>query len=196
MGFIGDLVNRPQKAIETIEQQRNLWKSAVLVAVTGFLTMINFFFGHFSGDFPGILPFVLILAILGILFLLMFVLGFVLELYVFLKITKYEGAGNACKTAAWCYLIPLLIFQGGYFVLNLFLRFTGTFEFASFIYDNLIYLMYIWVLALAVVAVVRDRKEFKVRNMAGVIGIFVLNWAIWIYINQRAMGLIFTGFII
>ncbi len=192
MGFLGDLVNRPTMAIETIKEKRNIWKTAVLIVATGFLMMINFYFLHFTGMFPDIIIFALFLAVLGILLVLTFLLGLVIDLYIFLKVTKYEPAGDVCKTISWCYLVPFLIFHGGLFVVMLLLRMTGTIEWGPYIYDYLKYLCYIWVIGLSIVTIVQHRKEHKIRNMLGFIGIFGLNWLIWVYLNMQAFKLIFT----
>lgn len=196
MGFLGDLVNRPALAIETMREKRNLWKSAVLIAATGFLMMINFYFLHFTGAFPDIIIFALVLGVFGILFLLLFLLGLVGDLYIFFKVTKYEPAGEVCKTIAWCFLIPVLIFHGGFFVIMLLLRLTGTMEWGPYLYDYLKYACYIWIIGLSVVTVLQNRKEHKIRNMLGFIGIFVFNWLVWVYVNMQVFELLMTGLLV
>ncbi|NVM30821.1 MAG: hypothetical protein HWN65_18420 [Candidatus Helarchaeota archaeon] len=196
MGFLGDLVNRPEAAIETIEEKRNKGKSVVLIVATGMLLMINFFFAHFTGGYPLVIIFALLLAVLGIIFMLFFVLGFAIDLYIFLRLTKYKPAGEATKTAAWCVLIPMLIFHSGFFLINMILRFTGTMEWAGYLYDTLKWLMYIWILGLLIVAVIQNQPEHKIRNMLGVIGVFSLNWAIYIGVNMLIFQWLFTTLVL
>ncbi|NVM53765.1 MAG: hypothetical protein HWN66_08700 [Candidatus Helarchaeota archaeon] len=192
MGFFGDLVNRPAAAIETIREKKNRLKSVVLIAVTGALVLINFFFAHFTGRFPDIIIFALLLGVAGIIFMAMFITGFAIDLYIFLKLTKYKPAGEASKTATWTVLIPMLIFHCGFLLINMILRLTGTMEWAGYLYDTLKYLMYIWILGLAIVSVIQNQPEHKSRNILGVIGMFTLNWVIYVYVNLWVIQWLFT----
>ncbi|MHA1650983.1 MAG: hypothetical protein ACTSYB_12380 [Candidatus Helarchaeota archaeon] len=197
MKFLGDLINNPTAAVETMEKQRNIWKTIVLFVGTGMLLMTNFFLSHFTGGYPRVISFIFLLAVLGIILELGFVMGFIIDHYIFLKLTKTENAGDLSKTLTWCFLMPLLIYQVGLFLLNLLLISINRIEWIGYIYDTFKWLLYIWVIGLSIVAVLRHQpqSEHKTRDILGVIGIFALNWAVWTTLNVTFFQFLFTTFI-
>lgn len=195
MGFLTDLVNNPNAAIEKISEKRKKWKAALLFIGLGMLLLTNFFITHFLGGYPTILIFILLIALLGILLEFAFVMGFVSELYLFLKLTKYKPAGDTSKLAMWCVIIPSFIYYLGLFLINLVLINAGVIEAVGWLYDTFKYLLYIWILGLAIVVVLRNQTEHKFRNILGVIGTFTLNWVIWVSLNMLFFQDLFTTFI-
>ncbi|MHA1265471.1 MAG: hypothetical protein ACTSRS_09575 [Candidatus Helarchaeota archaeon] len=195
MGFFGDLVNRPEKAIETMEEKRNIWKSIVLFIAVGALLLWNYFFMHFKGGFPAAFIVGAILSGIGIIVEFGFVLGFIVDLYIVLKIVKYEPAGDTCKTASWCILIPSLIYCLGLTGLHCLFETTSTTEFAPYTYDTLKFLLYIWIIGLLVVNVTRSDSEHKIRNMLIVIGCFAFNWIVWTALTADLFTELYTAFI-
>jgi hypothetical protein len=195
MGFLTDLINNPNAAIEKISEKRKKWKAALLFIGLGMLLLTNFFITHFLGGYPTILIFILLIALLGILLEFAFVMGFVSELYLFLKLTKYKPAGDTSKLVMWCVIIPSFIYYLGLFLINLILINAGVIEAVGWLYDTFKYLLYIWILGLAIVVVLRNHTEHKFRNILGVIGTFTLNWVIWVSLNMLFFQDLFTTFI-
>lgn len=159
------------------------------------ILLANFFVSHFTGGLPKFAIFTFILAIIGIIFNFFFVLGFVVDAYIFLKVTKYEPAGQVCKTLSWCVLIPTLIFHGCLFLVNLLLIALGRIEWITYLYDTFRWLLYIWIVGLIVVAVWQYKPEHKTRNMIGIIGLFALNLLIWMILDWMFMQDIFKLFL-
>lgn len=195
MGFFADLINRPEAAIETLETKRTAWKWVLLFIVTGFLLVTNFFTMHFKAVFPEAWLFTSILGIIGIIVEFAFVMGFIFYLYLILKLFRYEPAGETCKLISWLVIVPSCIYYLGLTGLNLFFQTTGMLEFAPYAYDTLKFLLYIWVIGLAVVAVVRNQPEHQIRNTFAVIGTFALNWVIWAALTADLFQGLYTGFI-
>ncbi len=195
MGFLSDLVNNPNAAIEKISEKRKKWKAALLFIGLGMLLLTNFFITHFLGGYPTILIFILLIALVGILLEFAFIMGFVSELYLFLKLTKYKPAGDTSKLVMWCVIIPSFIYYLGLFLINLILINAGVIEAIGWLYDTFKYLLYIWILGLAIIVVLRNHTEHKFRNMLGVIGTFTLNWVIWVSLNMLFFQDLFTTFI-
>ncbi|HUX98991.1 MAG TPA: hypothetical protein VMV49_05520 [Candidatus Deferrimicrobium sp.] len=194
MGFLGDLINRPTVAIETIKEKRSLLKFIILLVAIGACMMTNFFLSHFVGGFPTVLIFILILCAVGILLELFFVMGFTVDFYIVLKLTKYKPAGDMAKTVMWCVLVPSFIYHFSLLLVNLLLMGAGLIEVTGYLYDTLKYLMYIWILGLCCVAVSQNQPEHKFRYILCVIGTFILNWIIWVYLNTGFFSLIFSLF--
>ena len=195
MGFLGDLINRPESAIETIKEKKNKKWTIVLFVVCGSLLLMNYYLSHFTGGFPEVVIFILILAVVGIIVEFSFVLGFTVDLYVFLKLTKYKPAGEASKTIAWCFLIPTLIYHSCLFILNLILINIGRIEWTGYIYDTTKWLLYIWFIGLAIVAITQYETEHKIRNVLGLLGMFSINYFVWVYLNMRLFHLLWTTLI-
>jgi hypothetical protein len=194
MGFLGDLINRPTVAIETIKEKRTRLKTVILFVATGACMMANFFLSHFAGGFPTILIIILLLCVFGIILELAFVLGFTVDFYIVLKVTKYKPAGEMAKTIMWCVLVPSLIYHFCLLLINLILMGAGAVEVTGYLYDTLKYLLYIWIIGLSCVAITQSQPEHKLRYILCVIGIFLLNWIIWVYLNTRFFSLIFSLF--
>lgn len=191
MGFIGDLINNPAAAIKTMGERRSVLKALVLFVAIGMLQMMSFFLSHFAGDYFELSIFLLILSVLGILFEFCFVITFILEFYMFLKLTGYKPAGDTTKDVAWCVLIPSVIYYAGLFLLTIILIAAGAVEITGYIYDILKYLLYIWILGLAVWAVTQHQSEHKIRNMLGLLSIFTFNYLVWSFLNYDAFQGIF-----
>jgi hypothetical protein len=194
-GFLGDLVNRPGLAIDTMNEQRNKRKTMVLFVAAGMLMLTNYFTSHFLGAMPYILIVTLILAIIGIAVVFFFVLGFVIDTYIFFKLTNYKPAGETAKALSWCVLVPMIIFHGGLLLVNFFLMSIGRIEWIGYLYDQLKWLMYIWIFGLLAVAVMKNQPEHKIRNMLGVMGTFALNYIIWAILDWMLMQALYTGLI-
>jgi hypothetical protein len=191
MGFLGDSVRNPDAAIKRLNESRSFWKSVFLFLGIGMVQIITFILSHFILDYFALFWAILILGILGILFEFFFVIGFILELYAFLKLTGYKPAGETSKTVAWCVLIPSCIFYIGLFLLTVILISAGAIEITGYLYDVLKYLLYIWILSLAIYAVTQYQPEHKSRNILGVLGIFSFNYIIWSYLNYDFLQGIF-----
>ncbi len=183
MGFFGDLINNPAAAIKTMGERRSILKGLVLFVAIGMLQIITFFLSHFAGAYLDLIVFMLILGVLGIIFEFFFVIIFILEFYVFLKLTGYKPAGDTTKDVAWCVLIPSVIYYLGLFLLTIILMAAGVVEVTGYLYDILKYLLYIWILGLAVCAVTQHQSEHKFRNILGLLSIFTFNYLVWSYLN-------------
>jgi hypothetical protein len=194
MGFVGDLLNKPDDAIVTIEQNQEkgyLWKTLVFIAITGLLWMANYFFFHFAWSWPEIVVFYFTyLSYTGIIVFLIFIVGFLLELFIILKLLGYKPIGKTLKTISWCFLIPTLIYLICLILLNSILFSVGMSEIAVFCADYLKYLLYIWILALSIVVVSKQQSEHKLRNSLGVIGAFWLNYTVNLFVFTLAVDVI------
>ncbi|MHA1131161.1 MAG: hypothetical protein ACTSRC_08950 [Candidatus Helarchaeota archaeon] len=195
LGFLGDLVNRPEVAIDSMNAQRNKLKTLLLIIGTGMLFLSNYFISHFLGAYPEALIFILILAVFGILVVFLFVLGFVIDSYIYFKLIRYTPAGETAKALSWCVLIPMLIFHAGLFCLNIFLISIGRIEWIGYLYDQLKWLMYIWIFGLIAVVVMRNQAEHKIRNLLAIMGTFSLNFIIWVTLDWLLMQALYTTFI-
>ena len=183
MGFFGDLINNPAAAVKTIGERRSILKALVLFVAIGMLQIITFFLSHFAVAYFELIVFLLILGVLGIIFEFFFVIIFILEFYVFLKLTGYKPAGDTTKDVVWCVLIPSVIYYVGLFLLTIILMAAGVVEITGYIYDILKYLLYIWILGLAVWAVTQHQSEHKFRNILGLLSIFTFNYLVWSFLN-------------
>ena len=195
LGFLNDLINRPEVAIETIDEKRNKKLTVGLIVTAGMLVLTNFYIAHLFGSDPQVVYLILILAVIGILIEFSFMLGFVVDLYVFQKLTRYKPAGEVCRTISWCFLVPTVIFHLGLFLVNLLLISIGRVEWIGYLYDTGKWVLYIWILGLSFVAITKYQPEHKIRNILGVLGTFALNWGIWTYLNAALLHTIFTTFI-
>ncbi len=182
MGFLGDLLNKPDAAIVTIEEKQEkgyIWKTLVLFAITGLLWMANFFIFHFAWSWPEILIFFFTyLSYTGIILWILFVASFLLELFIILKLLGYKPIRKTLKTISWCVLVPTLIYLLSLILLNTILVSVGMREIAVFLSDFLKYILYIWILALSIIVVSQYQSEHKLRNSLGVLGAFWLNYTI------------------
>jgi len=195
MGFFGDLINNPAAAIKTMSERRSVVKSILLFVAIGMLQIITFFVSHFLIDYLELSVLLLLLGVVGILFEFCFVIAFILELYTFLKLTGYKPAGETSKTVAWCVLVPSCIFYAGLFLITIILIAVGAIEWTGYLFDVLKYLLYIWILSLAVYAVTQIQTEHKTRNILGVLGIFSFNYLVWSFLNYNFMLGIYTLFV-
>lgn len=194
MGFVGDLINRPEAAIETIKEKRTKWKWGLLIVLTGMLLMTNFFFYHFTANVPQKMIFGLMLGVVGIIIEFGFILGFGVNLYFLFKLTKYEPAGETSRIVMWCALIPSFIFHLGLFLVGNFLIAIGMIEVTGYLYDTLKFLLYIWIIGLSIVAVMQNNPKHKFKNILVVIGAFALLWAVWNILVSYLLTYIFTTF--
>ncbi|NVM30824.1 MAG: hypothetical protein HWN65_18435 [Candidatus Helarchaeota archaeon] len=194
MGFIGDLLNKPEAAIVTIEEKQEkgyLWKTLVLFAITGMFWMANFFLFHLAWSWPEVMVFFFTyLSYTGIIALMIFVIGFLLELFIILKLIGFKPIGKTLKTISWCVLIPALIYSLCLTLINTVLVSIGMSEIAVFLYDYLKYILYIWILALSIVVVSQHQPEHKLRNSLGVMSAFWLNYAVNLFIVVIAVDLL------
>jgi hypothetical protein len=186
--FIADLILNPSRAIDTIQRNWSLPKTAIIFVLTFLMVPVNFLLVNFTGN---VLGFAVYGVAFGLIMESLIVFPDLLLLYLLLRLTKWGGQARLfLKASSWLMMIPAMIYYLITLPIFVVLRLALQEGFGVYLYQTAKLVMYLWINSLLIVAATKDVKQIRIAHVAAVILAFAVTYVFVIIVNYNLVSLI------